>query len=80
MSEFTDIPVRNEQRSLYGEQSLSHDYEHLTNDQLDEKAQQFIAFLQDPDELPAHKAIVRKLLDDNLIFEIEWRKSRGVVQ
>lgn len=70
---------RNEQRSLYGEQQLSHDYESLTNAQLQEKLQQFIDFLQDATTMPHHKAIVRDMLD-YLIVEINWRQTRGVIQ
>ena len=67
---------RKEQRSLYGEQQLSHDYEYLTDAQLQEKLQQFIDFLADPEPLAHHKQSVRQMLD-NLIFEIDWRVSRG---
>jgi hypothetical protein len=68
---------RHEQRSLYGEQALSHNYEDLTMPQLQEKLQQFIDFTLDPTTLPAHKKIVRDMMD-TLIFEIDWRVSRGV--
>lgn len=71
----TELPDRQEQRSLYGEQALAHDYESLSNEQLQEKLQQFIAFLQDPATLKHHKIIVRDMLD-YVIFEIEWRTSR----
>jgi hypothetical protein len=66
-----------EQRSLYGEQQLSHDYEKLTMAQLQEKFQQFNDAILEPSTLSAHKAIYAECLD-LLIFEIDWRISRNI--
>lgn len=68
---------RTEQRSLYGEQQLSHDYEKLSMAQLEEKFQDFNNAILDPDTMSGHRAIYRECLD-LLIFEIKWRVSRGV--
>lgn len=61
-----------EQASLYGEEQMLHDYSTMTNEQLDEKAQRFIAMMNDPSTLPKHRAIAARCID-HIAFETTYR-------
>lgn len=58
--------------SLYGEEQMIHEYSTMTTECLEEKAQRFIAILNDPATLPKHRGIVARLLD-HVVFEVTYR-------
>jgi hypothetical protein len=58
--------------SLYGEEQIMHDYSTISTEVLEDKAQRFIAILNDPATLPKHRAIVARLID-HIVFEVTYR-------
>ena len=65
-------PMPESNPSLYGEEQWIHHYSSLSTAILDDKAQRFIAILNDPTTLPKHRAQVARLLD-HIVFETTYR-------
>jgi hypothetical protein len=72
MSELFEYTPKVEQASLYGEEQIMHNVSTMTDEQLDDKAQRFIALMNDPTSLPTHRALAARMID-YIAFETMYR-------